>query len=542
MDMMAVNLKRMIAVVAVMMALLICRLAYIQLVGGDELAEATRAQSMIALEGSNTRGIIYDRNGSPLVADDERYIYIIKAERFSSRAESLLRQLGAEEIDGNNDSYLVASSEGYDRQVGRELIEESGAYILQASARYSDSQTAAHLIGYVNRKDSSGAAGLELMYDEELSGLNKRIYAAADVKGNILPGRGLIITADDQRDSYVKKGIRTTVDKNIQQAVEEIIGRMENKCAVVVLDSRTGGVTAMASTPNFDPNDIDSHIRSEGDELMNRATQGEYAPGSIFKIAVAAAALEDGVDVEQEYECGGSVQVGSLAIGCETGGDEGHGLIDFQEAFAQSCNSFFVKLGQQTGADEIVETAEKLGLGRRAIDGYPQESSGHLMTEQERSGDAIGNLSIGQGETLVTPVQVARMTNIIASGGVDRGVHLLMEDETDDEPVISKETARAIGEMMETVTETGTGSGLDLIDESGEPEAAIKTGTAEYGSEDSSGTHGWVTGYTPCDDPEYVITVLVEGGSSGSSSAGPVFEEIVEYLHQSGSYSRPALA
>ncbi len=539
---MAVNLKKIVFMTAVVIVLLVCRLAYIQLVGGDELAEATRAQSMIALEGSNTRGIIYDRNGSPLVADDEKYIYIIKADRFTDRAEAFLKELGAEEVDGNNDNYVVSSSESYDREMGKRLIEETGAYILQASARYSDSQTAAHLIGYVNRRDASGAAGLELMYDEVLSGLNKRIYAVADVKGNILPGRGLMITADDKEDSYVKDGIRTTVDKGIQQAVEDIIDEMENNCAVVVLDSRTGGVTAMASTPGFDPDHIDSHIASQGDELMNRATQGEYAPGSVFKIAVAAAALEKGIDIGQEYECSGSVKAGSLTIGCETGGDAGHGTIGFEDAFAQSCNSFFIKLGQQTGADEIVEMAEKLGLGRKAIDGYPQESSGHLMTKQERSGDAIGNLSIGQGETLVTPVQVARMTNIIASEGMDRGVHLLVEDEADDELVISKETARTIGEMMESVTETGTGAGLDLSNEGGGPEAAIKTGTAEYGSEDSVGTHGWVTGYTPCDEPEYVITVLVEGGSSGSSSAGPVFEEIVEYLRKSGSYSRPALA
>mgnify|MGYP000270111401 FL=1 len=160
---MAVNLKKIVFMTAVVIVLLVCRLAYIQLVGGDELAEATRAQSMIALEGSNTRGIIYDRNGSPLVADDEKYIYIIKADRFTDRAEALLKELGAEEVDGNNDNYVVSSSESYDREMGKRLIEETGAYILQASARYSDSQTAAHLIGYVNRRDASGAAGLELM-------------------------------------------------------------------------------------------------------------------------------------------------------------------------------------------------------------------------------------------------------------------------------------------------------------------------------------------------------------------------------------------
>ena len=158
---------------------------------------------------------------------------------------------------------------------------------MQASSRYSDHQTAAHLIGYVNKKDASGAAGLELMYDEQLAGLNRHIYAVADVNGNILPGRGLIITSDSQKDSYVKDGIRTTLDKELQQAVEDIIDEVSNDCAVVVLDSDSGGVAAMACTPGFDPNDINSYIGGTGDELMNKATQGEYAPGSIFKIVVA---------------------------------------------------------------------------------------------------------------------------------------------------------------------------------------------------------------------------------------------------------------
>ena len=140
-----------------------------------------------------------------------------------------------------------------------------------------------HLIGYVNRSDSSGAAGLELMYDDQLSGFNRRIYAVADVKGGILPGRGLVITSDSEKDSSVIKGIRTTVDKELQQAVEEIIQNVEKDCAVVILDASDGGVAAMACTPSFDPNDVGTHLESDGDELVNKATQGEYAPGSVLQ-------------------------------------------------------------------------------------------------------------------------------------------------------------------------------------------------------------------------------------------------------------------
>lgn len=542
MEAMTKNLKRILAIIAALLLALVCRLAYIQLVGGSELAEATRMQSLISLEGSNTRGIIYDRNGEALVADKKHYIYIIKADDFDGHAQSLLRRLDADRVKGDNDGYIVYSSESYEKSIGKKLIEDNNAYILQASARYSSHQLAAHLIGYVNREDSSGAAGLELMYDEQLAGLDRHIYAVADVKGNIIPGRSLIITTGSEKDSYVKDGIRTTIDKELQRAVEDIIDNVTENCAVTVLDSRSGGVVAMACTPGFDPNDISAYMESSGDELVNKVTQGEYAPGSVFKIAVAAAALENGVDTDQTFQCDGKTTVGSLEIGCETGGDTGHGVISFEDAFADSCNSFFVKLGQQIGADKIIETAEKLKLGQPALDGYPQESPGHLMTEQERYGDAIGNLAIGQGETLVTPLQIARMTNIIAGGGIDTGVHILMDDETGEEQVISKDTATIIGEMMEKTTQSGTAEGLELVDDDGSPRAAVKTGTAEYADGDSVGTHGWITGYTPCKEPEYVITVFVEGGTSGAGAAGPVFREILEYLQRSGSYSRPALA
>ncbi|MDO4544673.1 MAG: penicillin-binding transpeptidase domain-containing protein [Bacillota bacterium] len=542
MESMTKNLKKTAIIGIVLMALLICRLAYIQLVGGTELAEATRAQSLISLEGSNTRGIIYDRTGSALVADKKQYVYIIKEENFDYQTAKLLKETGAREVSSDNEGYYVYSSESYDKNMGKKLIEKYHAYILQASARYGEDQTAAHLIGYVNQRDSSGASGLELMFDEELSVLNRNIYAVADVKGNILPGRGLLITEDSTGDSYVKEGINTTVGKELQGAVEEIIEEEGKDCAVVVLDSRSGGIMAMACTPAFDPNDVSSYLEADGDQLINKATQGEYAPGSVFKIIVAAAALEKGVDESKTYTCTGETQVGGLSIGCETGGEEGHGSIDFETAFADSCNSFFIQLGQEIGSDAIIHMAEKFHLGEKTLKGYPQEKAGHLMTKAERQGAAIGNLSIGQGETLVTPIQIARMTNIIAAGGIDRGVHILMEDEVAEEQVISGNTAKTIGSMMEGTVKMGTARTLELTGQDDMPEAAVKTGTAEYVQDGEMATHGWITGYTPSEEPEYTITVFMEDGSSGGNGAGGVFEKIVAYLKESGSYSKPTLA
>lgn len=534
------NLKKIFIFLGVLMILLAARLAYIQLAGHEELSEATRSQSLISLEGSNTRGVIYDRNGAALVADRKSYVYIINEKNYNRRTEQLLEQVNAAKVSSDNEGYHVYSSSIYDKETGRELIDKCGAYILQASSRYSHNQVAAHVIGYVNRSDSSGAAGLELMFDEQLSALNRRVYAAADVKGNIIPGRGLVIASEAHNDSYAGEGIRTTIDKELQIEVEEIIEKNDKKCAVVVLDSKSGGIAAMACTPGFDPSRAEQYVQSRGDELVNKTTQGEYPPGSVFKIVVAAAALENGADTDKTYVCSGHVELDGISIGCDTGGDSGHGEISFEDAFAQSCNSYFIQLAMDTGADPVIEMARDMGFGEKVLDGYPQESKGHLMTESERTGNAIGNLAIGQGEILATPLQVASMTSIIANGGVDKGVHLLMDEEPEENRVISQSTAEDISKMMELVTREGTG-GVIEPDAGGKPRAAVKTGTAEYGSEEDNTSHGWITGFAPCDNPEYVITVLVENGSSGSRSAGPVFESIIDYLEKSGSYSTPTL-
>lgn len=542
MENMAKNLKIVVLVWAVFMLLLICRLVYIQLVGGSELAEAVRGQSLISLEGGNTRGIIYDRNGAPLVADSKRYVYIIKDDYFNYQTAKILKKAGAREIGGNNRGYYVYSSEKYSKTEGKKLIEKYKAYILEASARYSDNQIASNFIGYVNKKDSSGAAGLELMFDKELSGLNRRIYAAADVKGNILPGRGLIITSDRQKDSSVGRGIRTSLDKELQRAVEDIIKGSGRECSVVVLDAGTGGIAAIASSSGFDPNNVEEYINGGGNQLLNKAAQGQYAPGSVFKIVVAAAALEDGITTDKTFFCPGNVSIGNITIGCETGGAGGHGTINMEDAFAVSCNSYFVMLGQELGSEKIIAMAKKLGLGQKTITGYPQESAGRIMTAEESYGAGMGNLSIGQGQTLVTPIQIAHMTSIIASGGMDFGVHILMEEALSHNQVVKGETAGKLMDMMKKVTQYGTASSMGIKDGNGIPMSSVKTGTAEYGMKTEGKTNGWVTGYAPCAEPEYIITVLAEDSSSGASGAGPVYKAILDYLEKSGSYSRPTLA
>ena len=152
-----------------------------------------------------------------------------------------------------------------------------------------------------------------------------------------------------------------------------------------------------------------------------------------------------------------------------------------------------------------------MGLGKRALKKYPQQSTGHVMTDQECSGAGIGNLSIGQGQTLVTPLQIARMTAIVASDGVDHGAHILLSEKTGKRRILSKDTARQIRSMMCLVTEEGT---------------------AQYGRQEDGNSYGWLTGFTPCKNPEYIVTVFAGGSDRTASDAGPLYRRIVKYLNR----------
>ena len=533
---------------AVLFTALAGRLAYIQLAGHEDLSAAAYAQQQIILEGADTRGTIYDRNGNPLAGQQQEYIYIIEADDFDGETMNALNEVEAEEIKGQKGQYRVFASEDYSKETAERLIRNSDAYIIEAGRRYSDNQPAVHMIGYVNKDDSSGASGIELMYDEELSAFEKTVSASADVKGTLLRGTGLTVSSAADEDEFIKDGVVTTLDLSLQKKVEEILADCSKTGAVTVTDCDTGEILAAASTPVFEPMNVEQYMDSDDGELINKVTQGEYPPGSVFKIIVAAAALEAGIDPDKVYSCSGSENVGERSVGCSTGGEAGHGSITFEDAFADSCNCAFIQIACETGTADILEMAERMGLGNTVLDGYPGEKSGNLVTEEESQGAALANVALGQGEILVTPLQIARLTGIIANGGVDPGVHLVINETgiMEAERILSEETAGDIQDMMRKTMTAGTGRNLSGSDgaDSGDTGSgkenevhvtmAAKTGSAQSVQGGIEVVHGWITGYVPAEDPEYVITVFVEDGRSGSGSAGPLFAAVSRWLSESG--------
>lgn len=522
---------------------LLTRLVFIQIIDTQKYASVTATQQRIRLDGTNNRGAIYDRNRVPITGDAQEYVYIIPKNKMDSKVESIFQSINGRKVVNQNNRYVVYSSETFSNDVAYVLKRDYSAFMIKAERRYAKNQPAVHMIGYINEIDGKGACGLEKDYNDDLSKKQKIVYASADARGMIIPGQG-ITTKEENSDS----GIVTTLDISIQKKVEDVLESSGYHGAIVVLDSMSGDILASASAPSYNPYDVKNYLNSANREFINKATQSMYPPGSTFKIIVAAAALEKGiVTPDTKFVCKGYEDINGVRIKCSK--EEGHGEITFREAFAKSCNSAFIQLGAKTGAEDILRMAKKFGLGDKVIPGISSESKGNLSTLWDSQGAGIGNLSIGQGTLLATPVQIAKVTNIIANGGLDKGVNLMKGVTSDgiskeiktSEPtrIISENTCNTIRDLMAEVVNSGTANNLDVRyynlksgSKKGEKiKIAGKTGSAQANDKGNEIVHGWFTGFLPVDNPKYVITVFVENGGSGRGAAIPLFQRVAQSLY-----------
>lgn len=311
--------------------------------------------------------------------------------------------------------------------------------------------------------------------------------------------------------------------------------------AVVVEDVNTGDIAALASKPDYNQDFVEDYLDSPGNELFNRAIAA-YNLGSVFKIIDTAALLENGMQVNNDFFCTGSVKAGNNTFKCSS--LNGHGYVDLETAFALSCNSYFITMGSEIGYKKLVGMAELFGLGKYTgiRDQGIGESKGKLPSaDSYYSPGDIANLSIGQGVLMATPLQAADIAATIANGGIKNRVNIV--DSVVDRDgnkirdmrikeghrIIQKETADRIKQLMEAVSDFGTGTAARLDLYGG---AAGKTGSAETGNKDV--VHAWFAGYFPRKAPRYSIAVLVENGQYGGKVAAPIFAEIAEAIMKKG--------
>ena len=329
----------------------------------------------------------------------------------------------------------------------------------------------------------------------------------------------------------------TTLDSKLQTACYNAIGN--NRGAVVVLDVKTGAVLAMVSKPDYDPNDIVNnwdYYTSEDENvesiLLNRATQGLYPPGSTFKILSALAYIRenDGSVDNYSYECNGTITYDNNVIKCYHYNK--HGMINFKESFAQSCNSSFVNIGINIKRESLIDICNSFRFNDSLNLSIPSSNSKFLLTEDTDTYELMQTV-IGQGKTLVTPMHMAMISATIANDGKMMKPYFVDHVETFKGVTVSKTIKRSYGklmtdsevrimqEVMEEVVLSGTAKSLNDLSVS----VAGKTGSAEFGTKGDS--HSWFVGYAPADEPEIAICVLVEGAGSGAEHAVPITKKIL---------------
>lgn len=516
----------------ILIILLAAKTAYIQIFCHERFESEASMQQEMAIEGLDTRGMILDRNLMPLTGGVKEYYYIIPESLKNKRLEEITQAMGAKQIAKDGSKYLVYKTGIFDYENGKILENDYEAYIFSTAARYSDNQLAAHFIGYLNEDEKVGVSGIEKMYQKTLCSDNSNLMIRVDAGGNILRGFSPVIETDCCNDKgngvMNSRSVVTSLDRRLQYMCEKSLSEHTTSGAAVVSRCDTGEILAWASVPSFDPDDIESYL-NRGDCLINKVSQGAYAPGSVFKVVTAAAAMENNIcDDKKTFECKGTVTVNGITLGCSNAPPEGHGEIDMNEAMAVSCNCYFAQLAEEIGSENIVMQAEKMGFGRTVLDGFPEESIGNIPDVSEVGSWDVTNLAIGQGEILATPLQINNMISLIASGGKLIPARIVTGDEehkNKQQPrqILKPETAHSIENMLASVMDMGTGSADWQLPVWG------KTGTAEAGAGGEE-KNCWFTGYCSIGTEKYAVTVFAQNGISGSATAMPVFKEITEFL------------
>lgn len=347
------------------------------------------------------------------------------------------------------------------------------------------------------------------------------------------------LTNRAQNDSAGRKNpgdnVYTTLDLGLQREADALLGSYRG--AVLVTEVSTGKVLAMVSHPNFDPNAIgeiwDSIVEDKSSTvLLNRVTQGLYPPGSTFKIVTAMEYLRQNPDAYEDYafQCTGHFEAGDSRIGCFNG--TRHGWVDFESAFANSCNCAFASMGTELDWEAFGDTLEGLLFGEEL-----PVSLSHLKSSAVISGDMTEaekmQTAFGQGKTQVTPLHLHMITSAVAKGGILMEPYVVeyVTNEAGDrvksfEPdiwgrLMSGEEAAVLRELMTAVVESGNGRKLSGQDYT----VAGKTGSAEF-DDSKKNCHAWFTGFAPAEDPEICVTVILENAGNSADFAIPVAQGI----------------
>jgi penicillin-binding protein 2 len=427
--------------------------------------------------------------------------------------------------------------------------------ILSQRRLYPQNGVLAHVIGYTGEISESeldepdfakynqgqiiGKTGIEKEYNDILMGVDGERQSVVDNRGREREVLGI-------KEAKPGKNLQLTIDLDLQAVAE--LALQGHKGAVVALNPQNGEVLAMASQPTFDPNKFAVRIKGSdwkeitsdpGNPLLNRAIQAQWAPGSTFKPIVGLAGLESGsIDEDTVFHCAGGASFYGHFYKCL----EVHGAVTLHKGIVASCDAYFYGVGNKTGIDNIAFYAHQVGYGAKSGIDLPNEAAGVVPSPEWQMrnyrqkwylGQTI-SVSIGQGATTVTPLQMARAIGGIAMGGVWHTPHLLSSATGKEKPhewaLNPDNVKRIVYGMYGVVNEGGTGvrARIPNIDVCG------KTGTAQVASAEYEKSHrdlkdnSWFVGYAPCYNPEIVVSVLWENSGVQGAMDAPTARDVMK--------------
>jgi penicillin-binding protein 2 len=437
---------------------------------------------------------------------------------------------------------------------------------------YPNGKLAGQIIGYTGKTgrnpdgivdnhetvwpETEGREGLEQTFNGMLTGKHGEYKLTFDKDGRKTSEK--LITPSEPGYNVV-----TTLDLHLQQLAEKALEAKAKRGAMVIIDPNNGDILALASWPTYDPNLFVPSISAEQFKalqddpdipLLPRAYRSSYPPGSTFKIAVGIAALEShAVYPDDRYECVPAIQVGNVTFHNWKKGDRG--ALNFVQALTESCDTWFYQVGIKTGAGPIIDWALKLGFGAKCGIPLRGEAEGRIPNDQYMkathgrkllNGD-IANMSIGQGDTQVTPLQMAQAMSVVANGGTLYQTRLVQQVQTFDNQIVTAYQVRAKRTLelsSETLDQLRTGM-TNVVNGAGgtahqasldNVEVAGKTGTAQWGPKNKERTAAWFAGFLPTDQPRYAFAAVYEGdvGSKvhGGSAAAPMIADVFKEVYQ----------
>lgn len=592
------QLKNFTLLVLVVFGVLILRLWFLQVVSGLTYRTKSENNRIHLQDISPSRGMIFDRNDETLVGNRPSYDIYVIPEEVQDRGqlmESLSRMVGLEPELAEHK--LAGASFKYPfrpicvkRDVSRNelaVIETHrfnlpGVMIkVRPQRHYICGNLASHLLGYLGEisenqlrsgqyadskpGDLIGKSGVECKWQPFLNGMRGGEQVEVDAAGRKIQTISL-------KPPTPGANVYLTIDKSLQALAEKAL--TEKRGAIVAINPDDGGILALASSPSFDPNlfigGIDEAtwekiVSSEDFPLQNRALSSQYPPGSVFKIIIAMAGLEEGVtDQEEEIVCKGFYSLGGHRYRCWK--RHGHGKVNLHRALVESCDIYFYQVGKRLGVDRIAHYARRFGLGKTTGFDVSQEKAGLIPTNDWKlkklgvpwqAGETI-SMSIGQSFVLVTPIQMVTLISAIFNGGVlysPQVTRWVGKTETDKVyEFVPKVTGRLEirQEYLELVRRALVGAvnephGTGCRAKQKDITVAGKTGTAQVVSLqkerdfDPGGEvpwkfrdHAWFVAVAPTDRPGIALAIVIEHGGHGGSTAAPIAGQMIKaYLGDS---------